>query len=685
MSFDDETKDARPGPYDESTEAIPRVETADSLLKTTVTPTGGSDANAPARRAVKLKDPELPARLGRYTLLERLGLGGMAEIFRGEQDGPAGFRKPVVVKRILPYLAMDERFVQMFLREARVAAHLNHPHIIQIYELGEEDGTYFIAMEYVRGLTLQQLAKIAWSHEQSLPVELILSAIADAAQALHYAHSALGEDGRPLSLVHRDISPDNLMIDQQASTKILDFGIAKAVDSSAVVTKTGEVKGKIPFMPPEQIRGQEVSHGSDLYALGVTFYWLLTGARPFAGPNDAALMHSVLHDEPDPPSQLNPSVPTALDPFVLRMLSKDPARRPASGNELAGELLDLVPANRAPLASFVRDIQALGPPPGGARTVPAAVPTTDSLLRAVDSPSGPFKDVTVAAPSPEVVARQDRYATTPSTSGADAAPVPTETSFVGETFGDLTVPRSPPWTVRKIAAVSTVVAALVFVGAFFFARGEGAAPEPLDPPPPTAPAAVEDSPDEAAPPTTEPPAPADAPAQTAPVDPAPVESAPVEPTPVESAPAESAKPAAAPRRARSRTRTLALVAPSSVRWSTVKGAKLGRGSTKASVPAGTRELVATDRRRGVTTRVPVSGDRVDYAKLPRAELDIRAFPYADVFAGQQKLGTAPFPVVKVVAGTHTLRFKHEAKTIVRRVTVAAGKRAVVKVNMLKDE
>jgi hypothetical protein len=446
------------------------------------------------------------------------------------------------------------------------------------------------------------------------------------------------------------------------------------------------VKGKIPFMPPEQIRGLPVTHGADLYALGVTFYWLLTGRRPFSGPNDAALMHSVLHDEPEPPSALNPSVPASLDAHVLRMLSKEPTQRPSTGAELAGELLDLVPANRAPLATFVKQVAALGPPPPNARAVPASVPTTDSLLHAVEPSTSPFKDVTVSIPPPEVASAEDRHRLTPPTHGADAIEPGTDTSYTGKTFGDLTVPTSPPWTARKAATLSLGVAAAVFVVAFFALRSEPDAPAP--PPPPPSSASDGQAPAEARP--AAPPSPLEPPpsAVEPPPPPAPgvdvVEEPPAAAEDSTSQVAESKPVQPRARRAAAKTRALSLVAPSSVRWSTAKGAKLGTGSRQVTVPANTRELIATDAKRGVTTRATISGDRVDYAKLPKGELDIRAFPYAVVTAGKTKLGTAPFPVVKVIAGRHTIRFKHEDKTIVRRVTVAPGKRVVVKVNMLKD-
>ncbi len=203
-----------------------------------------SDEASGANKAVRkgrINQRDLPQPLGRYTLVERLGVGGMAEVFRATQPGVAGFTKTVVVKRILPHLAVDERFVDMFFREAKVAANLAHPNIIQIHELGEDEGTYFIVMEYLQGLSLFQLARRAWRAQRSLPMEAAVYAIADAAEGLHYAYYMNDEAGEALNLIHRDISPDNLIMTTQAQTKVVDFGIAKAANTENL-TKTGEMK-----------------------------------------------------------------------------------------------------------------------------------------------------------------------------------------------------------------------------------------------------------------------------------------------------------------------------------------------------------------------------------------------------------------------------------------------------------
>src|ERR1043166_1532082 len=165
---------------------------------------------------------------GRYRLIARLGVGGMAEVFLAEQEGVAGFRKQCVVKRMLPHLAEKQRFVDMFLREAKIAATLRHPSIVQIWDLGEVGGAYFIAMEHIEGMPLNVLARRAWRTHNSVPIELAMCVIADTASALAVAHNRVDEFGNPSPVIHRDISPDNLMIDKEGIVKVLDFGIARA-------------------------------------------------------------------------------------------------------------------------------------------------------------------------------------------------------------------------------------------------------------------------------------------------------------------------------------------------------------------------------------------------------------------------------------------------------------------------
>jgi serine/threonine-protein kinase len=388
---------------------------------------GGAKLNEPVVRDED-EDEEFPQRLGRYTLTQRIGVGGMAEVFKALQDGPAGFQKTVVIKRMLPHLAQDDRFVDMFLREARVAAGLTHSNIVQIYELGQEGRHYYIAMEFVDGISLHSLARRAWRNKKAIPMELILAAVADAASGLHYANTTIDPSGEPLGLVHRDISPDNLMVNREGVTKILDFGIAKGT-SSKNVTKTGDVKGKIPFMAPEQLHGMELDHRADLYALGVTFYWLLTGRRPFSGDTDLKLMQAIISAPPSPPTTINSTIPPVIEQLVMQLLAKDRDERPRSGAVLANQLRQHLSAERQYTQAFVTKIVNMesaptaeeGASPDG--FVPAS-PTTDTLVETAggtssrrtpaSEPSGPMLRVGADASA----------GTTPQTSSG-AVPIPT--------------------------------------------------------------------------------------------------------------------------------------------------------------------------------------------------------------------------------------------------------------------
>lgn len=325
----------------------------------------------------------LPERIGGCRIDAHLGTGGMAEVFRGWRRGEDGQERAVVVKRMLPHLSRDPKFVEMFLREAEVATGLHHPNVVGVHGVGKEQGAHFLILEYVDGLTLHRLARRAWRARVPVPLELVAQAIADAALGLAHAHEAKGARGEDRGLVHRDVSPDNIIVDRSGVTKVLDFGIAKGAHT-ANITQTGEVKGKIPYMSPEQMQGGVVDHRADLYSLGVTLYWLLTGTRPFRGDSDLRLMQAILMEHPARPSALNAAVPSDIDELVLALLEKDPSKRPSSGREVAARLTPFFTASRKELALFVAGMLDAPPPPsaGGETTAPfrATSPTTDKNL-----------------------------------------------------------------------------------------------------------------------------------------------------------------------------------------------------------------------------------------------------------------------------------------------------------------
>ncbi len=276
--------------------------------------------------------------LGRYRLLERIGIGGMAEVFVARAQGLVAFSHSVVVKRMLPQLADNKDAVGMFVDEARLGAKLFHPHIVRVVDLGEVGGKYYMVLEYVDGADLGLVLSRARARGQTLPLEHAAWITCLAARGLHFAHTATDPDTRaPLGVVHRDVSPSNILIGKAGDVKIADFGVARS-NVQSVRTRTGNVKGKVTYMSPEQLTGGELDPRSDVYALGVLLWELLTGVRLHEGRNEAQIIQAVQSDDSPKPSSKNPAVPAVLDDLVLRCLSRERAQRPATAAEVADVL-----------------------------------------------------------------------------------------------------------------------------------------------------------------------------------------------------------------------------------------------------------------------------------------------------------------------------------------------------------
>jgi serine/threonine protein kinase len=265
-------------------------------------------------------------QFGKYQLIKKLATGGMAEVFLAKQAmGNSGDNRHVVVKRILPHLAEDPEFIQMFQNEARVAAKFSHPNIAQIYDYGEENGTYYIAMEFIHGEDLGRLMRKAWSTGQWIARPLAIRIVASACEGLYYAHTRKDEEGRALKVVHRDISPQNILISFDGSVKLVDFGIAKAADQASM-TKSGAIKGKFAYMAPEQAAGKPLDARTDVFAIGLVLYELLTGVRPLKRDSELATLQAALECAIDAPSVVA-EVPSELDDVVMRALAKAPDDR----------------------------------------------------------------------------------------------------------------------------------------------------------------------------------------------------------------------------------------------------------------------------------------------------------------------------------------------------------------------
>ncbi|HEX8437890.1 MAG TPA: protein kinase [Archangium sp.] len=261
-------------------------------------------------------------QVGKYQLISKLATGGMAEVFLAKVAGPMGFEKTLVLKRILPHLAEDPHFVGMFFTEARVAAQLNHPHIVQIFDFGETEGTYYLAMEYIDGPDLRTLAARATQAGVQLPPAFCAKLIASACEGMAFAHDFVDPaTGETLGLIHRDISPDNLLLSRQGAVKVVDFGIAKASNQSHK-TQTGLIKGKIAYMPPEQLQAGPLDRRVDVYALGVVLYELLTGQYPFDATTHVSMMQAILFEPLIPASSRRPDLPQALVQILERAMAK---------------------------------------------------------------------------------------------------------------------------------------------------------------------------------------------------------------------------------------------------------------------------------------------------------------------------------------------------------------------------
>lgn len=385
----------------------------------------------------RVRTLEPGSRLGRYVIGERLARGGMAEVYSASQSGAGGFRKIVALKLVLPAFADDPEFRSMLLAEGRLSAGLNHPNIAGVLDVEELDGELFLALEYVHGRTVRALLR---ESETPPPLGVACEIALRCARALAYAHDHVDIDGRPLDIVHRDVSPSNLMVRYDGEVKLLDFGIAKA-SSGSQATKSGVLKGKGGYMAPEQCLGLTLDRRSDVFSLGIVLFELLTRRRLFRGDNDYEVMNRIVEGSAPRVRSKRPDVPEALDELVARALARDPADRFETASEMA-DALEAVngtlepPGNTPRVASYLKTLFGDAPP--------VAVPEPEDPVdvaptRILATPSAPPADrnpkrprsfaligvaiagVTLGGVAVAAVGRSD---TTPSESRARSAEVP---------------------------------------------------------------------------------------------------------------------------------------------------------------------------------------------------------------------------------------------------------------------
>lgn len=273
----------------------------------------------------------------RYRVIDRLESGGMAEVFRAEALGLQGFKKQVAIKRVLAHLATKESFIKMFLDEARLSARLSHSNCVQVFDIGVGDGTYFIVMEFVDGANLRGIIDTLKAQNRPFPVEEACYIAIELAKGLQYAHNITDENGVPLAIVHRDMSPPNVLITKHGEVKIVDFGLAKA-HTQLEKSEPGVIKGKFSYLAPEAARGQEVDARADIFAIGIMLWELLAGKRLFLGKTDLETVQMVQRAIVPPITRLRPDVPPELEPILARALAGDPNQRYQTSRDLGADL-----------------------------------------------------------------------------------------------------------------------------------------------------------------------------------------------------------------------------------------------------------------------------------------------------------------------------------------------------------
>jgi serine/threonine protein kinase len=365
----------------------------------------------------------------------------MADVFKARIQGPAGFERTFVVKRILPHLSDDPAFTKMFIDEAKIAAKLTHPNIVQVFELGNVDEEYFMSMEYVRGHDLAETMRTLWARVGPPRPELVAYVGREMCRALAYAHDFTSEEGESLGMIHRDVSPSNVMLSYDGAVKILDFGIAKALggDAAEEATKSGTLKGKFAYMAPEQTASNDIDRRIDIFATGIVLHEILTGRRLFKGENDMQTIERVRRCEVVAPSLFNPLCPPQLDQIVLQALAKNPDERYQSASEMADALDDIVYATRFQSTQLAQTMRSLFPADAGGdlRATGSARMITGSVSPSRSNTGVPRSDPHGSRPNPT--------ATRSPTIPPIVAPTATSPSYrIPPSHSNINLPQPPP-------------------------------------------------------------------------------------------------------------------------------------------------------------------------------------------------------------------------------------------------
>jgi serine/threonine-protein kinase len=602
----------------------------------------------------------------------------MAEVFLGEARGPAGFSKKVVIKRILPQFAESGEFVEMFQDEARLAALLNHPNVVQVYDFGEDGGVFYIAMEYIEGETLRSILRHHRDTKRPLPARLGVQIIIGVCEGLHYAHSLCDTNGVSFNVVHRDVTPENILVSSSGIPKVLDFGIAKASVRSSR-TQAGSIKGKYAYMAPEQVRGEGVTRQVDVYALGVVLYELLGGKRPFEGETEYALLGAILEGAAKPLHLINPEVPEELSAIVQRALAVRLDARFPDVRSLQLKLEEFLHRSGAKVATvdLAREVAEVTQRRTGVRA-PEALAETRGAEEAVDLEMPKTIILTAPLRTPTLVTPGGPFEASAAPAAASQDPGIAEPA----------VKRSR--TARRWGLGLVAMLAAVGVGWRTLSGGsvtEAPAPAPV----PVAEAPAVPTPEVT--PTTAPEADAPQPeeAQRA--------RAPDERPP--------ARRAAAPKAARKVAVAAPSAEPSAAAAKPPATARDGFGSltvrsdpwcdvfidgvpvgvtplAKLPVASGTHEVVLKNAQEGALRKLTVKIDRdverKEVVLFPRGTLRVEADPAAQVSLNGRAIGVTPLQGLRLIEGTHvlTLVSKELGRSDTRRVEIKSGQEHVVR-------
>ncbi|MFZ5470889.1 MAG: protein kinase domain-containing protein [Myxococcota bacterium] len=427
-------------------------------------------------------------QLGKYQLIRKIATGGMAEVFLARTAGPMGFEKKLVLKRILPHLADDPQFVQMFLAEAKIAALLDHPNVVQIFDFGQEGRHFFIAMEHIDGPNLRHLARMARDVDTPLPFAVCAKLVSHACEGLSFAHDFKDpETGQPMNLIHRDISPDNILVSRTGAVKVVDFGIAKA-STQPHLTKSGVIKGKLMYMPPEQMGRGAMDRRVDVFALGMVLYELISGLTPFDTTSEVSIIQAIMSPEPLPPVTFRRAdVPFELVRIVSRAMEKDREQRYGSCKEMQADLERFLASTGQSvqphqLAEWVEKLEALAPPDAYPTPVAQAVFGVAEAVpghtdvSAVDSEGFADTKVSTSGKTPPEPRRPEAA---PPSNATPFPPVEEKASVAPASFTTDAMARAGVKKSRlPLAAVASGILGVVVTG-YALTRSE---PPPLSPP-----------------------------------------------------------------------------------------------------------------------------------------------------------------------------------------------------------